>query len=354
MIIHLPFFIISIGTYITIINRNFYKEYTLLFLLYSCACLLLFLILILLSVKLDGLISHLIDDYFVQAKSNDGGNAGGPGPEPGPGPGPGPGPNAGDPGPSDIYPGPSKKKGKQKEENTEAKHTPHVNRVVDEYIQKAKEILKDENMSAREQRYKLNELKQKRNKLSSKSSSSYSDEQALEQDIYYLGRYNEVAKSGLTELDKKKENLAIMEQENRSTRYVKKIADIGSAGHNRNFKSTDETSTKTFTKGIPKDSTAPNLGDFVRSQQFEGKPRQPMGLAQSNLEIPIEQGLEPALANPSEAPEVSTRIQDIGPDINPASTQKRNSDVNPFSNLSSPPTTPRKRDRIRNFFKKKP
>jgi len=363
MIIHLPFFIISIGTYITIINRNFYKEYPLLFSLYSCACLLLFLVLILLSVILYGLISHLIDDYFVQAKSNDGGNAGGTGPGPGPEPGPEPGPNAGDPGPSDIYPGPSKKKGKQKEENTEAEHTPHVNRVMDEYVQKAKEILKDENLSAREQRYKLNELKLRRNQLSSKSSSSYSDEQALKQDRYFLDRYNEVAESGLTELDKKNKNLAIMEQENSRTRYLKKIADIGSAGHNRNFQSTDETSTKTFTKGIPKDYTAPNLGDYVRSQQFEGKPRQPMGLdgstdyeekAQSNLEIPIEQGLEPALGDPTKAPEVSTRIQDIAPDINPASSQKRNSNVNPFSNLSSPPTTPRKRDRIKNLFKKKP
>ena len=363
MIIHLPFFIISIGTYITIINRNFYKEYPLLFSLYSCACLLLFLVLILLSVILYGLISHLIDDYFVQAKSNDGGNAGGTGPGPGPEPGPEPGPNAGDPGPSDIYPGPSKKKGKQKEENTEAEHTPHVNRVMDEYVQKAKEILKDENLSAREQRYKLNELKLRRNQLSSKSSSSYSDEQALKQDRYFLDRYNEVAKSGLTELDKKNKNLAIMEQENSRTRYLKKIADIGSAGHNRNFQSTDESSTKTFTKGITKDYTAPNLGDYVRSQQFEGKPRQPMGLdgsidyeekAQSNLEIPIEQGLEPALGDPTKAPEVSTRIQDIGPDINPASSQKGNSNVNPFSNLSSPPATPRKRDRIKNLFKKKP
>ena len=98
----IPFFIISIGTYITIINRNFYKQYPLLFSLYSCACLFLFLVLIVLSVILYGLISHQIDDYFIQAKGNDGGNAGSPGP--------GSGPNGGDPGPSDIYPDPSKKK----------------------------------------------------------------------------------------------------------------------------------------------------------------------------------------------------------------------------------------------------
>jgi len=214
MIIHLPFFIISIGTYITIINRNFYKEYPLLFSLCSCACLLLFLVLILLSVILYGLISHLIDDYFVQAKSNDGGNAGGTGPEPGP--------NAGKPGPSDIYPGPSQKRGKQNEENTEAEHIPHVNMVLDEYLQKAKEILKDENLSTREQRYKLDELKVRRNRLSSKSSSSYSDEQALKLDRYFIKKYNEVAESDLTELDKKNKNLALMELENSKTKYQKK------------------------------------------------------------------------------------------------------------------------------------
>lgn len=78
IIIHLPFFIISIVTYITIINKNFYKEKPLLFLLYSCACLLLFLLLMFLLVKLYGLISHLIDYYFLQTKSTDGNNAGSP------------------------------------------------------------------------------------------------------------------------------------------------------------------------------------------------------------------------------------------------------------------------------------
>lgn len=127
-----------------------------------------------------------------------------------------------DPGPSDIYPDPSKKKGKQKEENTEAEHTPHVNRVVDEYVKRAKEILEDKDLSAREQRYKLDELKLKRNQLSSKSSSSYSDEQALKLDRYFLDRYREVAESGLTELNKKDKNLAIMVEENRRKMYKKK------------------------------------------------------------------------------------------------------------------------------------
>ena len=110
MIIHLPFFIISIATYITIINRNFYKEYPLSFTLYICACLFLFFILTLLFVILYGLISHLIDYYFVQTKSDNGGNSGGSGPESGPGSGHGSGPSGGNPGPSQIYPYTSKKK----------------------------------------------------------------------------------------------------------------------------------------------------------------------------------------------------------------------------------------------------
>ena len=140
------------------------------------------------------------------------------------------------------------------------------------------------------------------------------------------------------------------------------MEDVGSAGHNRNFKSTDESGTKTFTKGLTKDYTAPNLGVYDRSQLFEGKSRRPMGLdgstdyeekAHSDLEVPIGQGLEPALADPSKAPETSTRIQDISPDINPASSQREDSNVNPFSKLSSPPVTPRKREKIKNLFKKK-
>ena len=72
-----------------------------------------------------------------------------------------------------------------------------------------------------------------------------------------------------------------------------------------------------------------------------------------DLEIPIGQGLEPALADPAKAPEVPTRIQDIDPDINPISSQRGNSSVSPFSNISSPPATPRKRDRIKILVKKK-
>ena len=97
-------FIISIAAYFTIINRNFYKEHPLLFTLYGCACLLLLLVLILLLVILCDLILDLIDDYFLQTKSNGGGSTEvtNPGSEPSSGPGSGPG--GGDSGPSDSYP----------------------------------------------------------------------------------------------------------------------------------------------------------------------------------------------------------------------------------------------------------
>lgn len=110
-------------------------------------------------------------------------------------------------------------------------------------------------------------------------------------------------------------------------------------------------------------STAPDTGGLSRSQRFEEKPRQPMGLDESRdyeekthggLEIPIKQGLELAAADPAKAPEVSTRIQDIDPDINPISSQSGNFNVrSPFYNLLFRPATLRKRDRIKNFFKKK-
>ena len=104
MIIHLPFFIISIAAYITIINRNFYKEHPLFFTLYGCACLLLLVVLILLLVILCGLILDLIDDYFLQTKSNGGGSTEVTNPGSEPSSGPGLGPSGGDSGPSDFYP----------------------------------------------------------------------------------------------------------------------------------------------------------------------------------------------------------------------------------------------------------
>ena len=103
MIIHLPFFIISIAAYITIINRNFYKEHPLLFTLYGCACLLLLLVLILLLVTLCDLIQDAIDDYFLQTKSNGGGSTEVTSPGTEPSSGRGSGPSGGDSGPSDSY-----------------------------------------------------------------------------------------------------------------------------------------------------------------------------------------------------------------------------------------------------------
>lgn len=73
-----------------------------------------------------------------------------------------------------------------------------------------------------------------------------------------------------------------------------------------------------------------------------------------DLEVAVPDGLVPAWDDPAKAPEVSTRKKDIQPDVNPISSQTGNSNPSPFSKLSSPPTSPRKRDRIKNFFKGKP
>ena len=205
MIIHLPFFIISIGTYITIIDRNFYKKYPLLFILYGCACLFLFFVLIVLFIKFYGFIYDPFDGYFIQAKGDNGGNSGGRGTGSGPGSGPdsGPGPGGGDPGPSNIYPHTTNKKGKQKEENIGDEKTSHVNIAVSEYIRDADKIQDDKSLTVGERRQKLQELTEKRNKTSNKSSSSYSDEQALENSKNYLQKYKSVMHSGLTEKDKR-------------------------------------------------------------------------------------------------------------------------------------------------------
>lgn len=191
--------------------------------------------------------------------------------------------------------------------------------------------MEDKNLSASERRRMFDESALKRNKVSTKSSSSYSNEQAVEQRKDFVKQYMDVSKSNLSEQEKKLRYIAIMDAENRTKRYKKKISDLDSSGHNRNFQSTDESSSKTFTKGLTKDYTAPNLGVHARSQRFEGKPRRPLDLdggsdneekAYSDLEVPVGEGLERALGNPNNAPEISTRIQDTGPDTNPLSSQR--------------------------------
>lgn len=150
-----------------------------------------------------------------------------------------------------------------------------------------------------------------------------------------------------------------MAKEMKATAYKRRIADVNSSGHNRNYNSLDETITKTSTKGLTKGPTAPNLGVYDRSQRFEGEPRRPLELdgssdyedkAHSDLEVPMGEGLETALGDPAKAPEVSTRIQDIKPDSNPISSQN----VNSSSKVSYPPATRRKRDKIKDLFKKRP
>ena len=59
------------------------------------------------------------------------------------------------------------------------------------------------------------------------------DEQSLKLSRYYLDRYTEVAESSLTGLDQKNKLLALMAEEG------KKLAEIGSGGHNRNSQSPD-------------------------------------------------------------------------------------------------------------------
>ena len=128
---------------------------------------------------------------------------------------------------------------------------------------------------------------------------------------------------------------------------------MGTSGHNRDFQSLDETGTGNIFKGLPKGPTAPNLGKFHRAQRFEEEPRRPMGFdGTTDLEVPIGQGLERALGDPSKAPQISTRKEDIQPDSNPAASQMEKSKVNPLSTLYPHTTSPRKRDKIKNIFKK--
>lgn len=132
MIILIPFFIVSIGTYI-IINRDFYNTHPLLFKVYIFVCILLFIVLIFLLFRFNDIIWQYIDYYFVKVKTTDPGNARGPSPGSGPGSRPSSGSNGGDQVPSNTYPGPNKSKGKQKQEKTESEHIPHVVKVSEDY-----------------------------------------------------------------------------------------------------------------------------------------------------------------------------------------------------------------------------
>ena len=107
VIIHLPFFIVTLVAHVTIINTNCYKEHPFLFWLSICASILLSVFFILAVIKLWGLFCDLIDYYFLQIN---GGNTGGG--NSGSGTGPGSGPNSG-PGS-----GPGKEPGKEPREKT--------------------------------------------------------------------------------------------------------------------------------------------------------------------------------------------------------------------------------------------
>ena len=204
MLIHLPLFVISMVTYITIINRNLYKQHPLLFALYIFACLFLFFVLIILLVKLYGLISHFIDDYYVQTKGENDGNTGGRDPGSGHGSGPGSEPGPGGPGSSYIYPDTSNKKGKQKEENTLDERISHVNIVMDKYFKQAQRVHNDKSLTVHEKISKLDDLMTERNKMSTKSSSSYDDEQFIKENLHYVHQYKVVAESNLSQADKRK------------------------------------------------------------------------------------------------------------------------------------------------------
>lgn len=359
MTIHLPFFIISIVTYITIVNKSFYKQHPLLFSLYTCVCILLLFVFILLFLVLYSMISHLIDDYFIQAKKSDGNDKGN---SSGPGSGPQQEPSGGGGGPNSdtsyIYPGSDKKKGKEKEKKPESVRTSHIITVTEEYAREGAKVINNPNLSNHERSARLDVLTQKRDELSSKSSSSYELAQHLAAKEFYINKINELQASNLSENDKTIKYLEIMKQDsNADARYKKKVSDVGSSGHSREFKSIDETSTGS--KGLPRDMTAPDLGGFERSQEFEEKSRQPFGLdgttdyprnKESNLEVPVGQGLE--VDNDIIAPEFSTRKEDLQPDSNPAASQMDKSKVDPLSTVYSPPASPRKRDILKNIFKK--
>ena len=357
MTIHLPFFIISILTYITIVNKSFYKKHPLLFSLYTCVCLLLLFVFILLLLVLYSMISHLIDDYFIQVKksdSNDKGNSSGPGS------GPQQEPSGGGPGPdtSYIYPDSPKKKGKGKEKDTGSARTSHVVILAEEYAQEADKLYQNPELTNRQKSDRLYELSQKRIELSSKSSSSYEREGYLETKKFCVDKINELKTMGLSDDDKMIRYLEILKKDtDADARYKKKISDVGSSGHSREFQSIDQKSTGY--KGIPRDMTAPNLGEFERSQQFEEKPKQPFGFdgttdypinKESNLEVRVGQGLE--VDNAVKAPEFYTRKEDLQPDSNPAASQMDKSKVDPLSTVYSPPVSPRKRDKLKNIFKK--
>ena len=359
MTIHLPFFIISILTYITIVNKSFYKQHPLLFSLYTCVCLLLLFVFILLLVVLYSKISHLIDDYFIQAKTSDGNDKGN---SSGPGPGPQQDPSGGGPSSdtSYIYPGSDKKKGKGKEKDTGSARIPHVVTVAEEYAQEADKLYQNPELTSNQKCERLFELSQKRIELSSKSSSSYEHGEYLATKKFYMDKINELKTMGLSDDDKRIKYLELLKKDRDADAiYKKKISDVGSSGHSREFQSIDQKSTGY--KGIPRDMTAPNLGGFERSQQFEEKPKQPFGFdgttdyhhprnKESNLEVPVGQGLE--VDNAVKAPEFSTRKEDLQPDSNPAASQMDKSKVDPLSTVYSPPVSPRKRDILKNIFKK--
>ena len=239
--------------------------------------------------------------------------------------------------------------------SSKTERTSHVNKVVQVYNKQVDEIFKDETLTSKEKRVMIDRLAATRDNLSTKSSSSYSNEERLNLRLFYSNSLKKIEQdSSLTDAQKSELSMKLMAEE-RVEVTKEQIADLDSSWHHKKHKSLDEVIYKKPTKGIPRDITAPDLGNTDRAQVFEGKGKEkareqdvqvtsPTSSAKApELFAPFE-GLEKSLtSNTAKAPEAVNSFLDLEPDRNLLSAQEN----------KSLPEPARKRDKIKNFFKKK-
>jgi len=74
----LPFILVSLATYITIIKKDFYREHPFLFALSIFVCLLLTVVFAFLFIELYTIVGHLIEGYLLKMAGNNGNSSGQP------------------------------------------------------------------------------------------------------------------------------------------------------------------------------------------------------------------------------------------------------------------------------------
>ena len=206
----------------------------------------------------------------------------------------------------------------------------------------------------------MDEVNEEYETLSSKSTSSLSNSDALSNYKFHVKSLDAIVKSQASDEYKNEMIKKTMHKKKvyEDMRKQQKLSDLSSSGHTRVHKSVDETYAKPIGKGIPRDTTAPNLGAHLRPDMMEEEARPPLGYdgtydKVSDLEVPVGGGIQTSTGEGLESVPMGEGIEPVREDSHKpqaakSSTSKKVSNPG-FNSASSPPS--KKWDKIKNWIK---